>query len=177
MPTSEITKRALASSMKDLMENTPFAKISVGEICKKCGISRKTFYYHFKDKYELVNLIFSTELLSYIDIKQHTGGDSLFLDVCYHFYDNIKFYSNAFSVEGQNSFKDFFSETIESLVTEYLKDSMEDDEFCRFCCKFIANSLQVSIAEWLKGGAQIPPKKFASFLERSFKYVFNNPLK
>ena len=177
MPTSEITKKALAASMKELMESTPFAKISVGEICRKCGISRKTFYYHFKDKYELVNWIFYTELLTYLEKKQHTVGDSLLLDVCYHFNDNIKFYSNAFSVVGQNSFKDFFSETIESLVTEYFKDSTKDDEFHSFCCKFIANALQVSIAEWLKGGAQMPPKKFASFLERAFKHIFHNPLK
>lgn len=61
MPDSLITKKALASSLKELMETQPLTKISVGDICEKCGMNRKSFYYHFCDKYELVNWIFYTE--------------------------------------------------------------------------------------------------------------------
>ena len=47
MADSNITKNALAVSMK-LMEKKPFSKISVGDICEgDCGINRKSFYYHF----------------------------------------------------------------------------------------------------------------------------------
>lgn len=61
MPDSLITKRALASSLKELMKTQPLTKISVGDICEKCGMNRKSFYYHFCDKYDLVNWIFDTE--------------------------------------------------------------------------------------------------------------------
>lgn len=44
--------------MKKLMEKKPFSKISVGDICEDCGMNRKSFYYHFRDKYDLVNWIF-----------------------------------------------------------------------------------------------------------------------
>jgi len=44
MPDSNITKRALAQTMKDLMAERPFAKISVGDICERCGMNRKSFY-------------------------------------------------------------------------------------------------------------------------------------
>ena len=53
MPDSNITKKALAMAMKELMEQIPFSKISVSDICEKCGMNRKSFYYHFKDKYDL----------------------------------------------------------------------------------------------------------------------------
>ena len=36
MPDSLITKRALASSLKELMKAQPLTKISVGDICEKC---------------------------------------------------------------------------------------------------------------------------------------------
>jgi AcrR family transcriptional regulator len=36
---SNITKRALASAFKELMESQPFSKISVGEICEKCEMN------------------------------------------------------------------------------------------------------------------------------------------
>ena len=54
MPDSNITKKALAMAMKELMEQIPFSKISVSDICEKCGMNRKSFYYHFKDIYDLL---------------------------------------------------------------------------------------------------------------------------
>ena len=53
MADSNITKRFLALTLKKLMETQSFEKISVSEICEVCGVSRKTFYYHFQDKYSL----------------------------------------------------------------------------------------------------------------------------
>ena len=58
MADSNITKNALAASMKKLMSKSPFSKISVGDICENCGMNRKSFYYHFRDKYDLVTWIF-----------------------------------------------------------------------------------------------------------------------
>ena len=37
MADSNITKRALAAALKELMEQKPFSKINVAEICEKCG--------------------------------------------------------------------------------------------------------------------------------------------
>ena len=50
MADSNITKNALAASLKNLMREKPFEKISVSDICEACGMNRKSFYYHFKDK-------------------------------------------------------------------------------------------------------------------------------
>ena len=54
MPDSNITKKALAMAMKELMEQIPFSKISVSDICEKCGMNRKSFYYHFRDISDVV---------------------------------------------------------------------------------------------------------------------------
>ena len=58
MPYSNATKQAFADALRKLLEQKPFAKISVSHICEECGMNRKSFYYHFKDKYDLVNWIF-----------------------------------------------------------------------------------------------------------------------
>ncbi len=50
MTDSNITKKALAAALKDLMKTTSFEKISIQDICEKCHMNRKSFYYHFKDK-------------------------------------------------------------------------------------------------------------------------------
>ena len=51
---SNITKKALETSLKKLMLKKPLDKITIRDITDDCGISRMTFYYHFQDIYDLV---------------------------------------------------------------------------------------------------------------------------
>lgn len=51
---SQVTKRALEASLKNLLLKKPLSKITINDITDDCGISRMTFYYHFKDIYDLV---------------------------------------------------------------------------------------------------------------------------
>ena len=51
---SQITKRALEQSLKNLLLKKPLTKITINDITEDCGINRMTFYYHFKDIYDLV---------------------------------------------------------------------------------------------------------------------------
>ena len=44
---SQITKRALASALKELLEHKPLNKITIADITEQCGVNRQTFYYHF----------------------------------------------------------------------------------------------------------------------------------
>jgi len=167
MPVPAITKKALAASMKELMEEMAFSKISVSDICGKCGMSRKSFYYHFKDKYELVNWIFYTDFISILEQGKEMNEYVLIHEICTYFYQNRAFYTNAFDVEGQNSFTEFFSDTLQSIAYESLQTHIGDHEFRDFFCTFLINAVRESITQWLKAGTPIPPQKFASLLEQA----------
>ncbi len=54
---SQMTKRALEASLKKLLLQKPLNKITISDIAEDCGISRMTFYYHFKDIYDLVEWV------------------------------------------------------------------------------------------------------------------------
>ena len=51
---SDLTKRALEQSLKNLLLQKPLHKITISDIADDCGINRMTFYYHFKDIYDLI---------------------------------------------------------------------------------------------------------------------------
>lgn len=51
------TKLALEASLKELLRTKPIDKITINDLTEHCGISRMTFYYHFKDIYDLVEWI------------------------------------------------------------------------------------------------------------------------
>ena len=55
---SQITKRALEQSLKNLLLQKPLTKITVSDITDDCGVNRMTFYYHFKDIYDLIEWSF-----------------------------------------------------------------------------------------------------------------------
>ena len=48
------TKLALEVSLKELLRTKPIDRITINDLTEHCGISRMTFYYHFKDIYDLV---------------------------------------------------------------------------------------------------------------------------
>ena len=58
MADSNITKQALSSALKELMEEQSFERISVSDICERCHMNRKSFYYHFRDKYDLAKWVY-----------------------------------------------------------------------------------------------------------------------
>ena len=59
---SQITKRALEQSLKNLLLKKPLTKITVGDIADDCGINRMTFYYHFKDMPALLDEIVRSKI-------------------------------------------------------------------------------------------------------------------
>ena len=72
--------------MKNLMRGRPFEKISVSDICVECGINRKSFYYHFRDKYDLVNWIFYVGFIGEMDMSSYQTGWDWVEDICRYFY-------------------------------------------------------------------------------------------
>ena len=55
---AQITKLWIAEKMRALLKQKPLEKIRVTEICQAAGIERPTFYYHFRDKYDLMAWMF-----------------------------------------------------------------------------------------------------------------------
>lgn len=52
------TKKNLKLTLKKLMNEEPFEKITVKEICERAITSRITFYNYYSDKYSLLEDIF-----------------------------------------------------------------------------------------------------------------------
>ncbi len=52
---ANLTKNAIMETFSALLETTPFDKVTVLMITRKCGVSPNTFYYHFRDIYDLLS--------------------------------------------------------------------------------------------------------------------------
>ena len=47
------TKYYFARKLEEMLDEMPFNKVKVSELCRRCGTTHQTFYYHFRDIYEL----------------------------------------------------------------------------------------------------------------------------
>ena len=175
MADSNITKKALASALKELMDEVPFRKISVADICGKCGMNRKSFYYHFRDKYDLVNWIFDTEviaLLRALSMKDHWG---VLVAMSSYFYDNKSFYRKVLQVEGQNSFSDHLREFMRPLLRDLITEIFCGKPVHTLCIDFFTDGVICSIERWLLDKNCLPPEKFVIILrnlvETTSEYV------
>ena len=59
MERKKMTKALIGESLKVLMRNHPFEKITIKMITDEAGVIRPTFYNYFCDKYEVVEWIFN----------------------------------------------------------------------------------------------------------------------
>ena len=61
------TKSILATALMELTSRKNFAKITIADITHVSGFNRQTFYYHFRDKYELLSWIYEQEASQVFD--------------------------------------------------------------------------------------------------------------
>ncbi|WP_234123674.1 dihydroxyacetone kinase transcriptional activator DhaS [Clostridium hydrogenum] len=163
MSDSKITKKALAMSIKELMKTIPLHKISIQEIVDNCGLNRQTFYYHFTDKFDLVNWIYYTEVMKSIgDCKSYENWSDGMYKTLLYLSNNKTFYINALNTPGQNAFdKYFFSITFDLIigVVNDLSSNMTISETDKnFIADFYAHAFVGIIVQWIKSGMELSPK-------------------
>lgn len=171
MADSNITKKALATALKELMEEKAFEKISVGDICERCDMNRKSFYYHFKDKYDLVNWIFDTEFIAVAKQKTYEHTWEMLEDACRYFADNRTFYRKALRIRGQNSFSDYFHELMLVMITAGLEDMAGTKNVSMFQINFFADSLVMAIQRWILEYDEMSVDLFMKELKMCVKYL------
>ena len=169
MSSSNSTKSALAASMKNLMKRKSFSKISVGEICENCGINRKSFYYHFRDKYDLVNWIYYVDFLEHMQAPDLDTGWDIFASICHYFYRESAFYRNALQIEGQNSFQHYFQETLAVYLRSLLQESVSDPDQKDFSITFYCDALFASIYRWLTAREITPVEEYLNQIRETME--------
>ncbi len=120
----ELTKRLIANSFKELMQQMPFEKITIKTITDHANVIRPTFYNHFHDKYELVEWIVKTEIIDKTQVAIGEGSARGVIRVLFSgFVEDRDYYRKAFEIGGQNGFVD----TLEKLFTEMFASIIKED--------------------------------------------------
>lgn len=171
MAEKEYTRLALADSLKKIMRKVPFAKISVNDICDGADISRRNFYRYFPDKYALLNWIYVHDLGNTFPADDTWLIQDYVPYICERIYEDRLFYSNAFSVSGQNSFRSFCAERMYPRFIHDYGDVFTSEQSASFYVDHITNAIFDRILIWLKSDPCMPPDEFADYMCESSAMV------
>ena len=73
------TKKKIADCVRQLMKRKEISKITIGDIMEATGMSRQSFYYHFKDIYDVLEWIgcndFKDQLQGQYDSMEKWASD------------------------------------------------------------------------------------------------------
>ena len=159
---SDSTKKLLARSLCDLMHKRPLSRITIGDICDMCEMNRKSFYYHFHDKFELVNWIFTHDLHNALEAHPHR--DSL-LTLCECLRSDAAFYRVALQQTEQNPLLPCMDEALRPILSARMTAGIaEDDPITLDLCVHAVRSVLV---RWVLGGCQQTAEQFTATLYRA----------
>ena len=154
---SQVTKRALEASLKNILLKKPLSKITINDITEDCGINRMTFYYHFKDIYDLVEWSCAEDAKKALEGKKtYDTWQQGFLQIFEAVQENKPFIINVYrSVSREQVELYLYKLTYDLLigvVNECSKDLNVREDDKEFIANFYKYGFVGIMIEWIQAG-------------------------
>lgn len=173
---SQTTKRAVAASLKNLLLQKPLTKITINDIAEDCGISRMTFYYHFKDIYDLVEWVCVEDAARALEGKKtYDTWQEGFLNIFHAVQANKPFIMNVYRCVSRERIERYLSPLIRSLILGVVEEKSADMTVSEHDKRFIASFYEYAFVgimlEWINGNMKENP---AVIVERVSRLIHGN---
>ncbi|MEH7248174.1 TetR/AcrR family transcriptional regulator C-terminal domain-containing protein [Neobacillus niacini] len=161
------TKQIFADTLTNLLKTIPFNRITVQRITDTCGASRQSFYYHFKDKYDLVTWIYKTDSDRIVNTSPTASWWEIISAILEVMEQKRSFYVKIFREEGQNNLIDYLVAYDVELYTRILRERKEVirlDESLLFSIEYHSYACVHMTKRWIMQYPHKAPKKYAQEL-------------
>ncbi|AWW27502.1 TetR/AcrR family transcriptional regulator C-terminal domain-containing protein [Acetobacterium carbinolicum] len=160
---SQTTKKALEISLKNLLLKKPLDKITINDIASDCGISRMTFYYHFKDIYDLVEWSCVEDASKALNGKKtYDTWQQGFLQIFEVVLDNKPFIMNVYHSVSREQVEIYLYKLTYKLMIDVVEEQAIGITIREADKKFIADFYKYAFVglmlEWIRGAMQEDPK-------------------
>ncbi len=155
------TEKAIATALKQLLAVKPLSKITISDIANECGINRMTFYYHYRDIYDLIQHIFDDTLLVSLD-GSRTVAD--WQEGVLRLMNAMRAEESFFTGIYNSSAKDRFQAYLRKLIGDLLKEGVDQvgpmsltEEEQKFIVDFYNYAFCGIVERWLYYGMKEDP--------------------
>ena len=167
---SQMTKRALVASLKDLLAEKPLDKITVTDLTEHCGVNRMTFYYHFKDIYDLVEwACIENATRALAGQKTYDTWQQGFLQLFKAVQDNKPFIMNVYHSVSREQVENYLYKVtydlLEGVVEEQAQGMSVRDEDKAFIATVYKYAFVGLMLDWIKNDMKGDPQLLVDRLE------------
>ena len=178
---SDLTKRALEQSLKNLLLQKPLHKITISDIADDCGINRMTFYYHFKDIYDLVEWSCLEDARKALDKnKTYDTWQQGFLQIFEEVLENKQFVMNVYRCVHREQVEKYLKPLVDSLLLDVINERSagmtvrdEDKSYIAQIFSYIFIGLML---DWINDDMREDPKmivnRLAMLIKGSLSSIF-----
>jgi probable dihydroxyacetone kinase regulator len=159
---TQITKKALAASLKKLLTQKTLGKITVIDIAKDCGVNRQTFYYHFHDIYDLVEWTFLNEAAHALgSSKTYETWQQGFLKIFNYILENKALIKNLYHSAGREPLVRYLYRETHHLLMDVVREKagglpVREGELA-FIAHFYKYAFAGILLEWVRAGMMQEP--------------------
>lgn len=173
------TKKALAESLKNLLLQKPLNKITISDIADDCGINRMTFYYHFKDIYDLVEWTCAEEAAQAMEGKKtYDTWQEGFLNIFSAVQANKPLIMNVYRCVSRERIEQYLNPLICSLILGVVEEKSAEMPVSEADKRFIANFYEYAfigvMLEWIDNNMREEP---SVLVERTSRVVYGSILR
>lgn len=152
------TEERLGYELKNLMSKEPLDQITVKRLTEICKINRQTFYYHFRDIYDLLTWVFLNETIE--EIKNvETTVDAIYAFLAY-IERNKVFVMNVASSAGKDLFVEFLNNHVRTILMRNLAMKDVDNALTldekKFVARFFSSAIVAILVDWIMNNMKEP---------------------
>ena len=171
---SQVTKRALEQSLKNLLLKKPLTKITVGDITDDCGINRMTFYYHFKDIYDLVEWSCLEDAKRALDEKKtYDTWQQGLLQIFKAVQENKPFILNVYRCVHREQVEKYLQPLVDQLLLNVINEEAAGitvrDEDKQFIAQVYSYMFIGLMLDWIKDDMRGDPQQIVEKLSKLIK--------
>ena len=171
---SQVTKRALEQSLKNLLLKKPLTKITVGDITDDCGINRMTFYYHFKDIYDLVEWSCLEDAKRALEEKKtYDTWQQGFLQIFKAVQENKPFILNVYRCVHREQVEKYLQPLVDQLLLNVINEEVAGitvrDEDKQFIAQVYSYMFIGLMLDWIKDDMREDPQQIVEKLSKLIK--------
>ena len=159
--------QCIAIALVQLMKKKQFSEITIVEVCAKAGVSKNTFYHHYKNLsdviYQTANKINSTLLIRAEKLNNPTIEDFILL-TCQGWYEYKDFYKAFTQNEIIYIIKNIFKKNVTNFFLSHHYQGENNDLFLDF---FSTNEC-LFLTWWCKHDFLQQPEEVAKYMTNFF---------
>ncbi len=183
---SNLTKRALAESLKTKIKEKDLSEITITELTDMCGLKRQTFYYHFNDIYDLLKWLYTNEIIEEIkDDHTYNSWQECYSYIFEYIKKNKDLILKTYNSIAKDYFHNFLNKQTKNFISNVIEEKTStinaDENTKNFLSNYYKNVLIGFIKDWIEEGMTEEPsaliKKVDCILEGSIELYFKNSVK